>query len=234
MLSKIRRGRGGLARSRKSIVYLIALALAFAGAAFLRPILAQDGAGAVEKTERALQSITDKVPDNPLDEVGPTAARQSDIAHGFHPFGMFFDDAIASKYTDFERAALVAVLIIAVLGLLYALMLVKQVKQADKGTPRMQEIAAAVREGANAYLAAQFRKIAILIVVITVLLFFTYTGAEPAFGIGRALAFFMGSLFSFCVGFVGMRLATIGNLRVAAAAQRSYGEAMQLGYRTGT
>ena len=46
--------------------------------------------------------------------------------------------------------------------------------------------------------------------------------------------FLLGSLFSWTVGFVGMRLATTGNLRVAAAAKRSYGEAMQLGYRTGT
>ena len=47
-------------------------------------------------------------------------------------------------------------------------------------------------------------------------------------------AFLLGSLFSWTVGFVGMRLATTGNLRVAAAARHSYGEAMQLGYRTGT
>ena len=54
------------------------------------------------------------------------------------------------------------------------------------------------------------------------------------FAIGRAGAFLLGSLFSWTVGFVGMRLATTGNLRVATAAKRSYGEAMQLGYRTGT
>ena len=41
-------------------------------------------------------------------------------------------------------------------------------------------------------------------------------------------------MFSWMVGFVGMRLATTGNLRVAAAAKHSYGQAMQLGYRTGT
>ncbi len=44
----------------------------------------------------------------------------------------------------------------------------------------------------------------------------------------------IGSIFSATVGFVGMRLATIGNLRVAAAAQDSFGKALQLGYRTGT
>jgi len=139
-----------------------------------------------------------------------------------------------------ERVALIAVLLVAVAGLLYAGMLVKQVKRAEQGTSRMQEIARAVREGANAYLAAQFRKIGPLIIVITIALFFTkcnpFTGdySHFEFAVGRAGAFLVGSLFSWTVGFVGMRLATTGNLRVAAAAKRSYGEAMQLGYRTGT
>ena len=119
-------------------------------------------------------------------------------------------------------------------GVLNAAMLVGQVNRADQGTVRMQEIARAVREGANAYLAAQFRRIGPLILIITVILYFTYTGSHRAFAVGRAAAFFMGSIFSWLVGFVGMRLATKGNLRVAAAATRSYGEAMQLGYRTGT
>jgi K(+)-stimulated pyrophosphate-energized sodium pump len=98
----------------------------------------------------------------------------------------------------------------------------------------MQAIAGAVREGANAYLAAQFRKIGPLIILITAILYFTTQSPEMAFKLGRAGAFLVGSLFSWAVGFVGMRLATTGNLRVAAAARRSYGEAMQLGYRTGT
>jgi K(+)-stimulated pyrophosphate-energized sodium pump len=98
----------------------------------------------------------------------------------------------------------------------------------------MQDIAAAVREGANAYLSAQFKKIGPLIIIITILLFLTYTGSVDLFRWGRAGAFFIGALFSGLVGFVGMRLATEGNLRVAAAAKHSYGEALQLGYRTGT
>jgi K(+)-stimulated pyrophosphate-energized sodium pump len=98
----------------------------------------------------------------------------------------------------------------------------------------MQAIAAAVREGADAYLAAQFRKIGPLIGIITVILYFTTQSDLGAFKFGRAGAFAVGAVFSWLVGFVGMRLATTGNLRVAAAARRSYGEAMQLGYRTGT
>jgi len=98
----------------------------------------------------------------------------------------------------------------------------------------MQEIAAAVREGSNAYLAAQFKKIGPLIILIT-LSFISRTLERLMLSVGGVPgAFLVGSIFSFLVGFVGMRLATQGNLRVAAAAKRSYGEALQLGYRTGT
>ncbi|OIR06483.1 K(+)-insensitive pyrophosphate-energized proton pump [mine drainage metagenome] len=148
----------------------------------------------------------------------------------FHCFSLFTDP----RYSRLEVIALFVVLAIAIAGLVYALMLVKQVTNADKGTQRMQDIAAAVREGADAYLSAQFRKIGLLIAIITVILFFTTQSPLLAFKLGRAGAFLVGSLFSWCVGFVGMRLATTGNLRVAAAARKSYGEAMQLGYRTGT
>lgn len=150
--------------------------------------------------------------------------------HGFKYFALFSDP----NYTQLELAALWSVLGIAILGLLYALFLVWEIRRADEGTKKMQDIAAAVREGANAYLAAQFKRIGPLIIIITVLLYLTYTGSEQAFRWGRAGAFLVGALFSWAVGFVGMRLATAGNLRVAAAAQHSYGEAMQLGYRTGT
>jgi K(+)-stimulated pyrophosphate-energized sodium pump len=151
-------------------------------------------------------------------------------AKKFVPFSLFSDP----KYSPLEIGALLTVLCIAIAGLLYALMLVKQVSKAPSGTKKMQEIAAAVREGANAYLGAQFKKIGPLIIIITILLFATYTGNEAAFRWGRSGAFLIGSIFSWLVGFVGMRLATIGNLKVATAAKRSYGEAMQLGYRTGT
>ena len=158
-----------------------------------------------------------------------TTETKTEESH-FVPFAPFTDPT----YSPMERYSLIAVLAIAISGLLYALMLVGQVYRADKGTPKMESIASAVREGANAYLAAQFKKIGLLIIIITILLYFSVTGLESAFKWGRAGAFLVGALFSWTVGFVGMRLATQGNLRVAAAARHSYGEALQLGYRTGT
>ncbi|MEI7811829.1 MAG: sodium-translocating pyrophosphatase [Ignavibacteria bacterium] len=163
-------------------------------------------------------------------QTASTASVEASEAKHFVPFSLFSDP----KYSQLEIICLLSVLGIAISGLLYALMLVKQVVKADTGTKKMQEIAAAVREGANAYLAAQFKRIGPLIIVITILLYVTYTGSISAFQWGRSGSFLVGALFSWTVGFVGMRLATLGNLRVAAAATRSYGEAMQLGYRTGT
>jgi K(+)-stimulated pyrophosphate-energized sodium pump len=147
---------------------------------------------------------------------------------------VFFSPFSDPSFSAIELGALLAVLGTAIASLVYAWGLARQVERAGQGTARMQDVAAAVREGANSYLAAQFRRIAPLIVLITILLAITYTGAESAFRWGRAGAFLVGALFSWTVGFVGMRLATKGNLRVAAAAVSSYGEAMQLGYRTGT
>ncbi len=159
------------------------------------------------------------------------AATTSGETVAFKPFS-FLDPA--SAFTSVERVALFVVLAIAVGGLLYALLLVGQVLKADQGTKKMQEIAQAIREGANAYLGAQFKKIAPLMVVIAVLLYFTASSPNPWFHWGRSVAFLIGATFSWLVGFVGMRLATQGNLRVAAAARTSYGDALQLGYRTGT
>lgn len=157
--------------------------------------------------------------------------QQGPVAHeAFKAFSLFGDP----RFKPIEVYGLLAILAVALAGLLYAAMLVKQVRRADQGTAKMQSIAAAIREGANAYLAAQFKKVGPLIVIITIFLYFSYTGAIDAFRWGRAGAFLVGAIFSALVGFIGMRLATEGNLRVAAAAKHSYGEALQLGYRTGT
>jgi len=147
-----------------------------------------------------------------------------------------FEPIFGEQFEWYEKTALIANVFIALMGLAYALMLVGQVKNAPDGTPRMQEIARAVREGANAYLYRQFRVVGVLIIVITALLYLAAdrSGAPQEIAWGRAAAFLVGSIFSATVGFVGMRLATIGNLRVATAAQTSFGRALQLGYRTGT
>ena len=131
-----------------------------------------------------------------------------------------------------ERTALWAVLGIAVLGLLYAGFLAGQILRKDQGTESMRKISAAIRIGANAYLSRQFKAIALLILILTGLLYFT--AGDQHIAIGRACAFLMGSIFSATVGFIGMNMAVQGNVRVAAASRTSFAEAMTIAYRTGT
>jgi K(+)-stimulated pyrophosphate-energized sodium pump len=148
----------------------------------------------------------------------------------------FFAPLLSAEYAPYEKVALIANIVIAFAGLLYALILMRQVKKADAGTSRMREIALAIREGADAYLFRQLRVVGILICLLAVFLFVTarYAGAPSAMAWGRTIAFLVGAVFSAFTGFIGMRLATIGNLRVAAAAPLGFGRALQLGYRTGT
>ncbi len=148
----------------------------------------------------------------------------------------FFAPLLSPEYATYEKVALIVNVFIAFAGLFFALMLMKQVKAADQGTPRMQEIARAIREGADAYLFRQFRVVGILICILAVFLFVTakYSGVSDAIAWGRMVSFLVGSSFSALTGFVGMRLATLGNFRVAAAAPTGFGRALQLGYRTGT
>ncbi len=153
------------------------------------------------------------------------------------------------QFTSDQLLALIVTLVIALIGIGYAFFLRAQILSQDKGTPRMQEVWGFIKTGANAYLSRQFRAIIILIVILTVLLGASvflipptleaveYFGSEAAattwVAIGRAIAFLMGSLFSYSVGFIGMRVAIEGNVRVAAASRKGYNPALQIAYKSG-
>jgi K(+)-stimulated pyrophosphate-energized sodium pump len=170
----------------------------------------------------------------PAANVSAPAGSPGEHTGGFHYFAFLSDP----KFSGGERIALFACLGIALCALAYAGMLVGQVTNADQGTQKMKDIAAAVREGANAYLGRQLKVVLLLILVLVFVLFFSKYRSDDAtsvhFAFGRAWAFLMGAIFSATVGFVGMRMATTGNLRVAAAAPVGFGKALMLGYRSGT
>jgi K(+)-stimulated pyrophosphate-energized sodium pump len=149
----------------------------------------------------------------------------------------YFEFLTSPNYTDMERIGLVAALGIALCGLGYAFMLMREIRGADGGTAKMQAVADAIREGSNAYMYKQLKIIGCLIVLLVGGLYLSkalVSGFGDPFAFGRAGAFFVGALFSALVGFVGMRMATTGNLKVAAAAPIGFGRALMLGYRTGT
>ena len=132
----------------------------------------------------------------------------------------------------------------AILAIVVGFQLMRGVLAADQGTAKMQEIAGAIQEGAMAYLRRQFKTIALILIPLTLVVFFTSTAvlkpdqtealsfAES--GIFRTLAFLAGCLMSGLTGFIGMGLAVRGNVRTAAAARSgSLPAALKVAFRTG-
>src|SRR4030042_1134622 len=75
--------------------------------------------------------------------------------------------------TTFEKYALIAVLVVAIIGLLYAVYLARQVLRQPEGTEKMKHLSMAIRTGGNAYLKRQFRTIIVVFFVLAVFVFFT-------------------------------------------------------------
>src|SRR6476646_10391809 len=150
----------------------------------------------------------------------------------------------AFNFTSTEWAWLVFCAATAILAIIVGFVLVRGVLAADKGTPKMIEIADAIQEGAMAYLRRQFRTIAIILVPVAVLVFATSTevlkpsGATALTfgesGLYRTLAFIAGAFLSGLTGFIGMSLAVRGNVGTAAAARTgSLPAALKVAFRTG-
>ena len=153
----------------------------------------------------------------------------------------------------FESTAIYAVLVVAVISLVYAFMLFRNVMAEGKGTDAMIRVWTAVKEGADAYLGQQLRTILPFIGILVFALFGSVwisqptpeakemfgDGARLTIAFGRAIAFVLGASFSLIVGQLGMRMAVQGNIRVAAASMgkdkvESYGHALRIAYRSGT
>ncbi|HHV41839.1 MAG TPA: sodium-translocating pyrophosphatase, partial [Clostridiaceae bacterium] len=125
--------------------------------------------------------------------------------------------------------ALVLLLFAAVLGLAYSLFNFSYVKKMDEGTERMQQIAAAIRLGANTFVMYEYRIVAKIALILAVIL-------SVAISWEMAVAFLLGAVMSGAAGWVGMKIATYANVRVANRARvtNSLGETLKLAYRGGS
>ncbi|MGW8851452.1 sodium-translocating pyrophosphatase [Streptomyces xiamenensis] len=146
----------------------------------------------------------------------------------------------AAELTGGDRGLVVIIAVVAAAALGLAVVLARQVLAAGEGTAGMQKIAAAVQEGANAYLARQLRTVSVFAVVVFFLLFLL-PADDWNQRIGRSLFFLIGALFSAVTGYIGMWLAVRSNVRVAAAARAAderdavpaRHRAMRIAFRTG-
>ena len=157
--------------------------------------------------------------------------------------------AAEGGYQSFElRGGEWAVLLLSAAAALVAiavgLILAKNVMAQDEGTPKMKEIAKTIQDGANAYLKRQFKTIAVILVPLAIVVFITSVKvvkpddtialSKAASGLFRTIAFLLGCFASGFTGFIGMTLATRGNVRTAAAAKTgSMKKALDVAFKTG-
>ncbi len=112
------------------------------------------------------------------------------------------------------------------LSIAYGVWTTRAVLAADPGTARMQEIAAAIQEGAQAYLARQYTTIGVVGVVIFLILAYLL-------GIPQAIGFAVGAVLSGLAGYIGMHVSVRANVRTAQAATKGLGEGLSLAFRAG-
>ncbi len=143
-----------------------------------------------------------------------------------------------------EWAVLLLSVAAALIALVVGLYLAKSVMAFDAGSPKMQQIAKAIQEGALAYLKRQFKTIGFILIPLVIIVFVTSTAIKKPdgsvalsfgeAGLWRTLAFVLGCFASGFTGYIGMTLATRGNVRTAAAAlTNSMPKALDVAFRTG-
>src|SRR5262249_45168405 len=126
----------------------------------------------------------------------------------------------------FYMTALWLIVACGALSILYAIWAIRSVLAADAGNPRMQEISAAVREGAQAYLKRQYTTIGIVGIVIFLIVGY-FLGWLVAVG------FAIGAVLSGAAGFIGMNVSVRANVRTAQAAIGSLAGGLELAFKSG-
>lgn len=131
---------------------------------------------------------------------------------------------------------LVLVIVAALLALGYAAFNFASVKKMDEGNARMSEIAEAIRVGANAFITYEYKIIAVVVAIIAVAFAVIFSLQSSTFMWQPSVCFIIGTVMSACAGWVGMKIATYANVRVANAANktRNIGETLKVALKGGS
>ena len=120
-----------------------------------------------------------------------------------------------------------------VIGLLYSFWKTGWINKQDEGTDKMKRIGADIAEGAMAFLKAEYRVLAIFVIVIAVLLGWANFGNEKS-SVLISLSFVIGAFASGLAGFLGMRVATKANNRTTHAARKGLANALNVAFTGGS
>ena len=114
-----------------------------------------------------------------------------------------------------------------IIAVLYGIITRAGLMKASTGNERMNEIAGAIQEGAKAYLSKQYKTIAIVGVLVTILLFIFFRNAIAPIG------FIIGAVLSGAAGYVGMLVSVQANVRTTEASRKSLGAGLDIAFKSG-
>ncbi|MDD3396621.1 MAG: sodium/proton-translocating pyrophosphatase, partial [Acidaminococcaceae bacterium] len=121
---------------------------------------------------------------------------------------------------------LIVAIVVGVIALAVAVSLTSAISSASSGNDRMKEIAGFIHEGAMAFLAREYKYLAIFVVVVAVVI-------AMFLNISTAICFIGGAVFSICAGYFGMNVATKANVRTAEGARHGMSEALKIAFSGG-
>ncbi len=120
-----------------------------------------------------------------------------------------------------------------IVSILFAIYMFLFINRQEKGTPKMEEVAAAIKEGAAAYLRRQNVTLAAFVVIIAIVIGIAFGYNDPRYGLSASLAYVFGSICSTVAMYLGMNAAVRANVKTAGAARKSLNKAFPVAFYGG-